>query len=172
MTVAIVAVDGTAGIGPTRAAAAVLAAAVAGRDAEESGVGGRADPEELAVGDAVVSHELDGPHDTAQRDGHMRVVVGLVVEQAAGDAVTELRVGAGVEDKGVPADVDELGRREAVARIVGGELEEAQGPLHDLLGEGPGDVLVLHDPPDEAVEQLGRDELAVRRHPNGRLGQG
>jgi hypothetical protein len=112
----------------------------------------------------VCLHELDGPHDPTDGNRHGWVVVGLVVEEATGDLVAELVVRAGVENEGVPADVDELGRREAFARGVGAELEESEGSLHDLLGDRASNVLVLDDPTDESVEQFGRDKLAVRHH--------
>lgn len=83
------------------------------------------------------------------------------MDEAAGDLVAERRVLHRVEDEGVPADVHLLAGREAHVREVGAELDEAQCGVHDGLGFGDADGLVLSHPAAEPVEQRLIDEIAV-----------
>ena len=151
---------------------------LAGRFTDSSGVAAApsptvdlAGPQRLVDDETVGLHGRDGGGEVALVVLHPRHVTGVVVEEAAGHPLGEVRVGLRVEDERVPADVHQ--RRGAVgAPLVGrAERQEGQGLIHDALREGELHGLVLDDPVDETGPELVVDEVLVGQLvTNGRLG--
>lgn len=92
--------------------------------------------------------------------------LGLVYEPT--HLLSEGRVGLGVEDEGVPADVHERRRAVVCLWLVGAERQEGERLVHDALREGALHGLVLDDASDEVVPELLVDLVLVDRGVAGR----
>jgi hypothetical protein len=144
------------------------ATAVDATAAVVAGVG----PQRLVDGDPVRLECSDGPADLARAVVHTLDVAGLVVDEPA-HLLAEGRVGPGVEDERVPADVHERRGTVAALPVRGAEREEGQRLVHDALREGAIHGLVLDDPADETVPERVADEVLVGQGvADGRLGDG
>lgn len=130
---------------------------------------GDAAPHVLVERDVVGEHEADRVDLDCRRVVRAGHVERAVVDEEADLGQAERRVLLGVEQERVPADVDLRRWLEADAGELLEEQQEAQRGVHDLLGLGQLDVLVvLHDPSDQprpglVVETFPVVEVEVRR---------
>ena len=116
--------------------------------------------------------ELHAPHgllDHLEPGGRGVLVVRDVVDEEARDGVAEVRVQLGVQDELVPADVDQVGGRVGVLRVLTAQAQERDGLVEDDLGpdlpvvrlQGAGrlhEVRGVHDALDQAGPE-GRVEV-------------
>lgn len=81
--------------------------------------------------------------------------------ESSGDLLAEGSVLPSVKDERVPSDVDQRSRREAVSGILGHQLQEAEGFVHDLLGHVLFELFVNDDALDESAPRDVVDEALV-----------
>ncbi len=143
------------------AAGVAAAAAVTRARVTAAVLGAGVDPQLLVDRDPAHLHGGDGLGDGAGTVVHTLDVRGRVVDEPAGHLLAELRVLAGVQDEGVPADVHHRRRGVGLALAGRDQLQEGQRLVDDALGERAVQLLVLDDAADESAPELVVDHGAV-----------
>lgn len=139
------------GLAHLRTAGAALAGVAVRASRQDS-------PQLGVVGDAVGDEELQG---VAERLPNLtRLVAGFVVDETPESVLAVLGVVVGVQDEGVPADVDQLRWADGSVGADAG-VQEHQRLVDDVVGQLMREVVLTHDASDHTLTQLWVDWVGL-----------
>ena len=115
-------------------------------------------PQLGVVGDAVGDEELQGV--TERLPNLTRLVAGFVVDETPESVLAVLGVVVGVQDEGVPADVDQLRWADGSVGADAG-VQEHQRLVDDVVGQLMREVVLTHDASDHTLTQLWVDWVGL-----------